>query len=183
MTGLNHRQEIILFCISYPSDKRAQHELVQAGQKHSTLHRYQGCVGEYPSCVNQKKRTGNNYIFCRSEASLQECTLQIVPSILLKLVENVLSALRFSCGFHAQTPLDTVLSATSGTQCRLNVSKSVFKPSPVRILSRNSMHPDILPAPLLLQRHLPSTPPPPQTPPPPPSFPARQELTLIDFSN
>lgn len=34
-------KDIRVSCVTYPSDKRAQHELIQTGQKNSTFHRYQ----------------------------------------------------------------------------------------------------------------------------------------------
>lgn len=90
-------QEIRASCITYPSDKWAQHELIQTGQKNSTLHRYQGCGWSISTAVSDQEKTGKQpgiYIFFRNESVLQKCSIQVVPSILYKLVGGFILALR-----------------------------------------------------------------------------------------
>ncbi len=152
-------QEIRAWCITHPSDKWAQHELIKTGQKNSTFHRSQGCgwliSTEYPSCFNQEEKDEQpgHYIFFRSEPVLQKCTVQAVPSILFKLIQYFLWALRFR------------LSAFSSAQSCSYIRQFKRRQVGVQALCyphfvpQHHTHANILLGPLL-QRHLPSAPPP-----------------------
>lgn len=121
------------FCITHPSDKWAEHELIQAGQKNSTFHRCHSCEWptstDHPGCFSQGETDRGNAFPHRSGAVLQKCTVQAVPSIASRLVEAVLLILRVF-------GVEVFSSQTFIRSSRLNVAKSPFKH--IRILSRNT---------------------------------------------
>ena len=83
MTGRHHSWagDERLSGFTYPGDKWAEHELVQTGQEHSTLH---PAWGLWLMNLNRSSTESRLGATCSSTVS-QCCTIQLVPSISVKL--------------------------------------------------------------------------------------------------